>query len=86
MIALSDLLFHSTNSQLSSLGCLADRSYFWSYLYIFTLTMPNAVTAYHTYGQEARYNANAFALFPRSAARDFGIIMMSLHQAVAFGT
>ena len=47
--------------------------------------MPNAVTAYHTYGQEARYNANAFALFPRSAARDFGIIMMSLHQAVAFG-
>lgn len=47
--------------------------------------MPNAVTAYHTYGQEARYNANSFNLFPRSAARDFGIIMMSLHQAVAFG-
>lgn len=47
--------------------------------------MPNAVTAYHTYGQEARYNANSFNLFPRSYARDFGIIMMSLHQAVAFG-
>ncbi|KAL7544876.1 hypothetical protein ACHAWF_008254 [Thalassiosira exigua] len=62
-----------------------DRSYFWSYLYVFSLTMPNAVTAYHTYGQAARYNANSFNLFPRSSARDFGIIMMSLHQAVAFG-
>lgn len=47
--------------------------------------MPNAVTAYHTYGQEARSNANSFNLFPQSPARDFGIIMMSLHQAVAFG-
>lgn len=62
-----------------------DKSYFWSYLYVFSLTMPNAVTAYHTYGQEARYNANSFNLFPRSFARDFGIVMMSLHQAVAFG-
>ena len=62
-----------------------DKSYFWSYLYVFSLTMPNAITAYHTYGQEARYNANSFNLFPQSAARDFGIIMMSLHQAVAFG-
>lgn len=62
-----------------------DKSYFWSFIYVFTLTMPNAVTAYHTYGQEARYNANSFNLFPQSAARDFGIVMMSLHQAVAFG-
>mmetsp|Transcript_14431 Transcript_14431/g.31281 ORF Transcript_14431/g.31281 Transcript_14431/m.31281 type:complete len:481 (+) Transcript_14431:110-1552(+) len=62
-----------------------DKSYFWSYIYVFTLTMPNAVAVYHTYGQEARYNANAFALFPRSTARDIGIIMMSFHQAVAFG-
>jgi auxin influx carrier (AUX1 LAX family) len=62
-----------------------DRSYFWSYLYVFTLTMPNAVAAYHTYGQEARDNANSFSLFPPSGARDFGIVMMSLHQAVAFG-
>lgn len=62
-----------------------DKSYFWSYLYVFTLTMPNAVAAYHTYGEEARYNSNAFSLFPQSAYRDFGIVMMSLHQAVAFG-
>ena len=62
-----------------------DKSYFWSYLYVFTLTMPNAVMAYLTYGDECRYNTNAFHLFPQSAYRDFGIIMMSLHQAVAFG-
>lgn len=62
-----------------------DTSYFWSYLYVFTLTMPNAVAAYHTYGQRCFYNTNAFNLFPRSVYRDFGIIMMSLHHAVAFG-
>eukprot|EP00980_Cylindrotheca_fusiformis_P012672 scaffold3103_cov136-Cylindrotheca_fusiformis.AAC.10 len=62
-----------------------DISYFWSYLYIFTLTMPNAFAAYHTYGQECFNNTNAFNLFPRSIYRDFGIIMMSLHQAIAFG-
>jgi len=62
-----------------------DRSYFWSYLYVFTLTMPNAVAAYYTYGQDCLYNANSFSLFPSSPYRNFGIIMMSLHQAVAFG-
>jgi len=74
-----------TISRVTNTHCHTDRSYFWSYIYVFTLTMPNAVMCYHTYGQEARYNANSFNLFPRSPARDFGIIMMSLHQAVAFG-
>ena len=46
--------------------------------------MPNTVMTYHTYGEEAQYNANSFNFFPRSAVRDFGIIMMSLHQAVVF--
>jgi auxin influx carrier (AUX1 LAX family) len=79
---------HSSNIEVADVmdnPASYDTSYFWSYIYVFTLTMPNAVTAYHTYGQEARYNTNAFALFPQSTARDFGIIMMSLHQAVAFG-
>jgi auxin influx carrier (AUX1 LAX family) len=62
-----------------------DKSYFWSYLYVFTLTMPNAVAAYYTYGQECLQNTNSFSMFPQSAYRDFAIIMMSLHQAVAFG-
>ena len=56
-----------------------DRSYFWSYLYVFTLTMPNAVAAYHTFGDEVLGAANSFALFPKSAARDTGMILMMLH-------
>jgi len=62
-----------------------DKSYFYSFIYVFTLTLPNAITAYHTFGSIARYNPNSFNMYPRSPARDFGIVMMSLHQLVAFG-
>ncbi|KAL7542978.1 hypothetical protein ACHAWF_007293 [Thalassiosira exigua] len=62
-----------------------DTCYFWSYIYVFTLTMPNAVVGYYAFGDYALGNANSFAYFPRSIARDFGIVMMALHQAVAFG-
>jgi auxin influx carrier (AUX1 LAX family) len=62
-----------------------DKSYMYSFIYVFTLTMPNAISAYHTYGSLARDNSNSFNLYPRSGARDFGIVMMSLHQLVAFG-
>ena len=62
-----------------------DKSYFYSFLYVFTLTLPNAVTAYHTYGNIARDNNNAFGLYPKSAARDVGIILMNINNLVAFG-
>lgn len=62
-----------------------DRSYFYSFLYVFTLTLPNAISAYRTFGGVSRYNPNSFNLYPQSFARDFGIVMMSLHQLVAFG-
>lgn len=62
-----------------------DKSYLYSFMYVFTLTLPNAISAYHTYGSAARYSPNAFNLYPQSFARDFGIVMMSLHQLVAFG-
>lgn len=62
-----------------------DKSYLYSFFYVFTLTLPNAISAYHTYGSLARDNSNSFNLYPRSNARDFGIVMMSLHQLVAFG-
>lgn len=62
-----------------------DRAYFYSFLYVFTLTMPNAVSAYHSYGSIARLNQNAFGLYEQSAARDFGIIMMNINNLVAFG-
>mmetsp|Transcript_19446 Transcript_19446/g.40032 ORF Transcript_19446/g.40032 Transcript_19446/m.40032 type:complete len:518 (+) Transcript_19446:253-1806(+) len=62
-----------------------DRSYFYSFWYVFTLTLPNAVSAYRTFGGVSRYNPNSFNMYPQSTARDFGIVMMSLHQLVAFG-
>jgi len=62
-----------------------DRAYFWSYLYVFTLTMPNAATAYYSYGNIVRDNQNAFGLYEASPARDFGIIMMCINNLVAFG-
>lgn len=62
-----------------------DKSYFYSFIYVFTLTLPNAISAYHTFGSISRYNPNSFNMYPQSFARDFGIVMMSLHQLVAFG-
>ena len=62
-----------------------DKSYFYSFIYVFTLTLPNAISAYHTFGSLSRSNPNSFNMYPRSVARDFGIVMMSLHQLVAFG-
>lgn len=62
-----------------------DRSYFWSYLYVFTLTMPNAVAAYYAFGDEVLGAANSFALFPKTTARDVGMMLMMLHELVAFG-
>lgn len=79
---------HSSNVEVADVmdnPASYDRSYFWSYLYVFGLTMPNAVAGYWAFGQEAEVNANAFGLFDRSVYRDFGIVMMTLHQAVAFG-
>jgi len=62
-----------------------DRSYFYSFCYVFSLTLPNAISAYRTFGGVSRYNPNSFNMYPQSFARDFGIVMMSLHQLVAFG-
>ena len=61
------------------------RSYFWSYLYVFTLTMPNAVAAYYAFGDLCLYNANSIALYPKNPARDIGLAFMVIHEMVAFG-
>ena len=62
-----------------------DRCYFYSYLYVFTLTIPNVVATYYVYGDECEDNANAFSLYEVSIQRDIGIVMMVIHQLVAFG-
>ncbi|KAL7453200.1 hypothetical protein ACHAWC_004868 [Mediolabrus comicus] len=92
MLGIVALLFtyggHTSNIEVADVmnnPASYDRSYFWSYLYVFTLTMPNAVAAYHTFGDLCLYNSNAIALYPKTPARDIGLVFMVVHEAVAFG-
>jgi hypothetical protein len=92
MLGIVALLFtyggHTSNIEVADVmdnPASYDRSYFWSYLYVFTLTMPNAVAAYHTFGDLCLYNSNSIALYPKTVARDIGLAFMVVHEAVAFG-
>ena len=40
---------------------------------------------YHRFGDDCLDNANAFSLFERTTQRDIGIVLMCLHEMVAFG-
>lgn len=53
--------------------------------YTQTLTIPNAVTLYHFYGTRLLRQSNALATVDPSPARTVAIVLMILHQAVAFG-
>ena len=43
-----------------------DQAYMASFFYVFTLTLPNAITAYAKFGQLARLEQNAFGLYEPS--------------------
>jgi len=62
-----------------------DRAYVWSILYVYTITIPNGITAYHTFGKEAASTQNAFYLFNDDIYQRIGIVLMCLHEVVAFG-
>lgn len=51
----------------------------------YTVTLPNGITTYHSFGSLCYSAPNAFYLFPASPPRTVGIILMSLHELVAFG-
>lgn len=79
---------HSSNIEVADVmddPTAYDKCYFYSYLYVFTLTIPNAVATYYVYGDECKDNSNAFSLYDVSVQRDIGIVMMVVHQMVAFG-
>lgn len=79
---------HSSNIEVADVmddPTAYDRCYFYSYLYVFTLTIPNVVATYYVYGDECKDNSNAFSLYEVSIQRDIGIVMMVIHQMVAFG-
>jgi len=62
-----------------------DRAYVWSILYVYTITIPNGISAYHTFGSQAASTQNAFYLFHDDIYQRIGIVLMCLHEIVAFG-
>lgn len=54
-------------------------------LYVLTLTLPSAISVYWAFGDQLLDHSNAFALLPKSGARDFAVILMLIHQFITFG-
>lgn len=65
------------------------RSYKYVYvaavLYVLTITLPHSLTVYWAFGDKLLTHSNAFSIFPKSIARDIGLVFMIIHQAIAFG-
>lgn len=54
--------------------------YLMATLYVFTLTIPSAVSVYWAFGDELLTHANASSLLPQSPWRDAAVILMLIHQ------
>lgn len=59
--------------------------YLFATLYVLTLTLPSAISMYWAFGDQLLDHSNAFSLLPRSAARDFAVVLMLIHQFITFG-
>jgi len=62
-----------------------DVAYIYAVLYSFVVTISVGVSAYWSFGSLCQSAPNAFYLFQPSTARTVGVILMSLHECVAFG-
>ncbi|KAG2406683.1 Auxin transporter-like protein [Vigna angularis] len=59
--------------------------YLYATFYVFTLTIPSAVSVYWAFGDQLLNHSNAFSLLPRTGWRDAGVILMLIHQIITFG-
>lgn len=59
--------------------------YLFATLYVFTLTLPSAISVYWAFGDQLLDHSNAFALLPKSGARDLAVCLMLIHQFITFG-
>ncbi|KAJ7562629.1 hypothetical protein O6H91_03G078100 [Diphasiastrum complanatum] len=59
--------------------------YLYAILYIFTLTLPSAITMYWAFGETMLHNSNAFAVLPKTKYRDAAVVLMLMHQFIEFG-
>lgn len=62
--------------------CGSQESYIYlmATLYVFTLTIPSAISVYWAFGDQLLTHANAFSLLPNSPWRDAAVILMLIHQ------
>jgi len=54
--------------------------YVYATFYVFTLTLPSAISVYWAFGDQLLDHSNAFSLLPRTGWRDAGVILMLIHQ------
>lgn len=59
--------------------------YLYATIYVWTLTIPSAIAVYWAFGDQLLDHANAFALLPKSRARDLAVVLMLIHQFITFG-
>jgi auxin influx carrier (AUX1 LAX family) len=62
-----------------------DVAYVYSILYVYTMTLPNAITGYYRFGSEAATQENAFYLFDDTVYREIAVVLLCVHEVVAFG-
>lgn len=60
------------------------RAYFWSYLYIFSLTMPHSISVQLAYPTASLKNGNVLGVLPLNNYKRAAIVLMLMHQMVAF--
>lgn len=56
-----------------------------SYLYVYTLVLPNSMFIYWGWPAQAAEYGNVYGYMPASVARDISIVLMVLHQVIVFG-
>jgi len=54
--------------------------YLLATLYVFTLTLPSAISVYWAFGDALLDHANALSLLPKSGFRDLAVVLMLIHQ------
>lgn len=60
------------------------RVFYGSYLYVYTLILPNSIFVVSGWFDEAAKYGNVFAYFPPSVPQKISIVLMVLHQVIVF--
>ncbi|KAI7843624.1 hypothetical protein COHA_002864 [Chlorella ohadii] len=61
------------------------KVFYGSYLYVYTLVLPNSMFIFWGWPEQAAQYGNVYAYMPASVARDISIVLMVAHQVIVFG-